>query len=122
AGGDDPAGTTYSSVDQTVPLPATCGSSAPCTITLHYWAYLTTQDDAGDLQYVIVVDLLGGEGNWSFVQTEVTDSGGWVERTVDLSTYAGKTIALRFGVKNDGDGRPTGMVVDDVSLEACGRE
>ncbi len=122
AGGDDPAGTTYSSVDQTVPLPATCGSSAPCTITLHYWAYLTTQDDAGDLQYVIVVDLLGGEGNWSFVQTEVTDSGGWVERTVDLSAYAGKTIALRFGVKNDGDGRPTGMVVDDVSLEACGRE
>ena len=37
----------------------------------------------------------------------------------DLSAFAGQTVRLYFGVVNDGDGAPTGMYVDEVTLVVC---
>jgi hypothetical protein len=46
---------------------------------------------------------------------------GWAQFQLDMSGYAGQTMTLRIGVRNDGRGVPMVMYVDDVSLEACPR-
>ena len=48
------------------------------------------------------------------------DDRAWAEYgSYNLSAYAGQTVKLYFGVVNDGDGAPTGMYVDEVTLVAC---
>ena len=47
------------------------------------------------------------------------DHRAWTEHSIDLSAFAGQTVKLYFGVFNDGDGAPTGMYVDEVTLVAC---
>jgi hypothetical protein len=40
---------------------------------------------------------------------------------VDVSHYAGQTVLLRLGVRNDGQGGAMAVYLDDVSLQACQR-
>jgi hypothetical protein len=45
----------------------------------------------------------------------------WVNQTVDLTSYVGQTIRVKFLVHQDGFGALTGMFVDDVQLTLpCG--
>ena len=45
----------------------------------------------------------------------------WVNQTVDLTSYVGQTIRVRFLVHQDGSGALTGIFVDDVQLTLpCG--
>ncbi|MBX3011657.1 MAG: hypothetical protein KF832_09110 [Caldilineaceae bacterium] len=46
-------------------------------------------------------------------------TGGWKARDYDLTLYAGRTISLRFRVRNDGVGGRTLMYIDNVELEYC---
>ncbi len=72
---------------------------------------------AGDVQYLLVLDLYG---NW--IDTLVwqrLNEGYWKYVAVDLTKYAGSTIKLQWGTYNDGWGGVTSMFVDDVSLVAC---
>ncbi|MCB0061575.1 MAG: hypothetical protein KDE19_05655, partial [Caldilineaceae bacterium] len=46
-------------------------------------------------------------------------SGGWQERSADLSAYRGRTVSLYMNVYNDGSGGRTWMYVDSVSLSSC---
>lgn len=46
-------------------------------------------------------------------------SGGWKARDFDLTLYAGRSISLRFRVRNDGIGGRTLMYIDNVELEYC---
>jgi Immune inhibitor A-like, MAM domain len=54
----------------------------------------------------------------------ISDRLAWVEGrlgafqqvVVDLSSYAGKTVTVRFRIGTDGDGRGLGWYIDDVSL------
>jgi len=41
---------------------------------------------------------------------------GWQQLEFSLDAYRGQRIAVHFEVKNDGDGAPTALYVDDVSL------
>ncbi|MCU0503697.1 MAG: hypothetical protein MUC51_18410, partial [Anaerolineae bacterium] len=43
----------------------------------------------------------------------------WSPLTFDLTPYRGRTIQVRFGVYNDGNGQSTSLYLDDVSLDAC---
>jgi len=45
----------------------------------------------------------------------------WQRHTFDLALYAGQTVVLHLGVRNDGQGGQTGMYVDDVSLVVARR-
>ena len=49
-------------------------------------------------------------------------SNGWVERTIDLSAYAGKTIAVRFEYITDAAVNQSGFALDDIRLMVNGVE
>jgi len=104
-------GSLYSSVAQTVTLPA--GSQA----TLRYWVYPVSENsDDGDLQYVWLVD---GSGTTHFLSMARDNLAAWVSRQLDLSAFAGQTVRLHFSVRNDADDDVAVMYLDEVSLEVC---
>jgi hypothetical protein len=104
--------TTYSSISQTISLPAVC------TATLRYWVYPVYEDlDDGDLQYVWLVD---EDGSKPILLRLREDDREWKQHEVDLSQFAGRTVHLRFSVKNDGDDLVAATYLDDVRVEVCG--
>jgi hypothetical protein len=121
AGSATPTEIAYSSVQQTLNIP-----DDTLTATLHFYYYpqtdettaaqltaaTTTPAGPGDLQYAMLV--WPNQFEWLF--HELLDADRWLSRTLDLSLYAGQTITLQFGVKNDGMNGHTGMYLDDVSL------
>ncbi|PKO23699.1 MAG: hypothetical protein CVU38_02680 [Chloroflexi bacterium HGW-Chloroflexi-1] len=72
---------------------------------------------AGDRQYLLLLDDRGAILT-SLLWTR-SNARTWAERSFDLTPYAGRTIQVRFGVYNDGDGRSTAMYVDDASSTSC---
>lgn len=71
---------------------------------------------AGDLQYILVVR---PDATYRWLLRERANRATWEISTHDLSTYAGQTIAVQFGVYNDNAGGITAMYVDDVTLTVC---
>lgn len=71
---------------------------------------------AQDLQYVLAV-----RPDWSFewLLRGKANASQWQPLEFDLSRYAGRTIAIQFGVYNDPRGGLTSMLVDDVELWVC---
>jgi photosystem II stability/assembly factor-like uncharacterized protein len=70
---------------------------------------------AGDAQYLLLLDPEDG----AIIEDlfwELSNAQGWQFHTFDLSSYAGRTVELCFGVYNDGAGGQAGIYVDDVSL------
>ncbi len=45
-----------------------------------------------------------------------SDGDGWIEESVDLSRFAGRTVKVAFLAKTD-EARPTTFYVDDVELK-----
>ena len=54
---------------------------------------------------------LGGQPGW--VEGRL---GEFQEVVVDLSSFAGKTVTIRFRIGTDTDGKGLGWYIDDVSL------
>ena len=102
----------YSSAEQQIALPA--GRQA----MLRLWFHMTASGGGGDYGYVL---LLPEGGAWRVIRIVREVTGSWTPLEVDLSHYAGQTLTLRFGVRNDGlgDGATAVMYVDGVSVEAC---
>jgi hypothetical protein len=72
---------------------------------------------AGDRQYLLILDSKG-----TILATLLwtrSDAQAWSPLTFDLTAYRGRTIQVRFGVYNDGNGQSTSLYLDDVSLDAC---
>lgn len=123
-GSPTPDSTAYSAVRQEFTIPGDA-----LEVTLHFYYYphseataaeaadltavaATSTPLAGDLQYAIVME----EGKAHYLFQELVDEERWTPRTFDLSEYAGRSIALHFGVANDGKDGHTGMYLDDVIL------
>jgi hypothetical protein len=99
-------------VCQTVTIPA--GG------TLSFWVYEGTNDT---ISYVDQeADLYDTSGNLiKQLYAEAKSTGGWVQKSFDVSAYAGQTVQLYFGVV--GDGYASDYVyeyLDDVSLTGTG--
>jgi serine protease len=93
---------------QTVSIPAACKN-----VTLSFWMRIDSADVSKDAHDTLTVKvdstLLATYSN--------AGRGGYVQKTFNLSAYAGKTVALNFtGVENVG--LPTSFVIDDLSLSA----
>lgn len=87
-----------------------------------------------DFAYVMVSE----DGNkWSIIDSDYClayrdgsslgcafnqSSGGWDNRNVDLSNYAGKTIWLRFEMISDGALSKEGIAIDNIKIPAIGYE
>ncbi|MDQ2866417.1 MAG: protease pro-enzyme activation domain-containing protein [Candidatus Eremiobacteraeota bacterium] len=89
--------------------------------TLSAWLYQLS--DEADTSYAYQeADLLDGNGNVVVnLYTTVNNHAGWVNKTFDLSAYAGGTYYVYFGVHGDGyGGLYTEQFLDDVSLSTGG--
>ena len=102
---------TLSWVEQNISIPP----GAPGAV-LSFWRYSLSGDEGDDYFYVSVKD---EADNWHILAQEYDGQPDWVERLVDLPGFAGQTVALRFGVDNDGTGGVTAVYLDDVTLEIC---
>jgi hypothetical protein len=89
----------------------------PASGILTAWVYQLSNEVNTRYAYQ-EADLLDSNGNVvTRLYKSVNNHAGWVERTYNLSNYAGKSYYLYFGVH--GDGYPyltTQQYVDDVSL------
>jgi subtilisin family serine protease len=119
----------YSDARQRVTIPSDATSAI-----LSYWTYCSTGDPAalsiparplsmrladmaldGDVQYCLILN----QWNWwtDTVMWQRLDDGAWVYHEMDVTDFAGQTIAFQFGVFNNGVDGLTSMFVDDVSLK-----
>jgi len=108
---EEPGNDAYSSVAQTVALPA--GSEA----TLQLWVYpVGEENDPDDWHYVSLRD---EAGDYHALDHWQSDARAWEQRQYDLSAYLGQTVTLYVGTRNDGDDDTAALYVDDVALEVC---
>ena len=119
----------FSSVQQIVTIPALL-SSLPMGGTeggtrLSFW-YLALRPgsgqaqagDSGDYGYIVLQD---ANRVWHILSMIRQPPPGWQRVELDVSPYAGQTVLLRLGVRNDGWGGAMAIYLDDVSLRACQR-
>jgi hypothetical protein len=101
----------YSSIVQPVTIPADARRA-----TLTYWVYPLSDDVfPRDIQMVLI--LSERFRTIAFVDRTLSDAQQWVQRSYDMTPFAGRTVYVYFGVYNGGrTGRTSAMYVDDVSL------
>ena len=99
---------TTETLSQDVTIPA------GCTVTLTYWLRITTTETTHPFDFFRVQVTSGGT---TTVQTFDDSNAGatYVQRTVDLSAYAGQTVTLTFLSDEDGS-LQTSFWLDDVAL------
>jgi hypothetical protein len=113
---EDAAGNlfSFSSVEQAVTIP---GDASTARLSFWYQALRSGSGDAGkDYGYVLARDAGGG---WRMLSVIRQAQADWMRLELDLRPFAGQTIVLRFGVRNDGQGAAMAVYLDDVSLEVC---
>jgi hypothetical protein len=104
--------------------------SGPITLSFQTW-----YDIERDYDYVYLLASRDGT-TWEILQTpsgtdrnptrssygwgytSSTRGGEWIEEQVDLSEYAGSEMLLRFEYVTDAGLNETGMLIDDVAIEA----
>lgn len=101
----------YSSAQQVVEIPR---EATWATLSFHYYPYMSEADQ--DKIYFCVLRVEDDER----LQTQVWQdwASGWQVRSFDLLAYAGRSVKIHFGVKNDGQGQPAAVYLDDVELWA----
>jgi len=116
-------GGTYSALIGTTAKPEVNGTAGVCQTvtvpaggTLTFWVYEGTNDT---ISYVDQeADVLNTSGTQlTQLYKEAKSTSGWVQKSFSLSSYAGQTVQLYFGVK--GNGYASDYVyeyLDDVSL------
>jgi len=90
------------------------------TITLRAWWYLATAETAGAFDH-LTVSLLRPDGTWLAHLLTVNNTapvGLWDELVIDLSSYAGQAVLLRFTGRTD-ENNISDFYLDDISIVAC---
>jgi uncharacterized repeat protein (TIGR01451 family) len=82
--------------------------------TLTYWIYLASQEStcSGDIGKVMV----NGSNLESFYLCTSTNTGGWVQHSFDLSTFAGMNVTIEFYASLNGANN-SNFFLDDVAIE-----
>jgi len=94
--------------------------TVPAAATLTFWVYEGTTDS---IEYVDQeADILSTSGTQlTQLYAEANTTNGWVEKSFSLSSYAGETVQLYFGVKGNGYSKDyVYEYLDDVSLTGSG--
>lgn len=71
-----------------------------------------------DLQQADLFDATTEQLLGSLVNSQ-DDSRRWLAREYDLTLFAGRSVSLRFRVRNDGSAGRTLMYIDNVEMEYC---
>ncbi|PLS06994.1 immune inhibitor A domain-containing protein [Neobacillus cucumis] len=93
------------------------------------FTYNTNYEVEFDYDYVYVNAIVDGKtveldtlGDTNVADGLDTTQGKWVEKTYDLSQFAGKKIKLSFEYVTDGGYAPAGFAMDDLKLTVDGNE
>jgi hypothetical protein len=90
--------------------------TVPANGTLTFWVYEGTTDTISYVDQEADVENTSGTVLTQLYK-EAATTNGWEEKSFSLSTYAGQTIVLYFGVKGNGYSKDyVYMYLDDVSL------
>ncbi|MED7947383.1 M4 family metallopeptidase [Streptomyces sp. BE303] len=98
-------------LSQTVTIPAGCRA------TLGYWLHIDSAETTGSVPYdrlTVTVD-----GTELVMYSNLDRAAGYTRRTLDLSSYAGQSVTVRFNGSEDGIYQ-TSFVLDDLSVEIGG--
>jgi hypothetical protein len=97
-------------LSQPVPIPATATS-----LFLTYWYWIASED------------LCGYDQGWfeindaklkSYALCSGSNTGGWVKQTVNVGSYAGQTVTIKFHVDTDGSYN-SNFFLDDVAFQTA---
>ncbi|WP_433893652.1 putative Ig domain-containing protein [Streptomyces sp. CA-111067] len=104
----DGYGTTHTdTLSQSVTIPASCTSA-----TLSYYLYISSQETSSTAYDKLAVQA----GSTTVASYSNANKGtGYVQRTVNLSSYAGQTVTLKFTGTEDST-LATSFLIDDTAL------
>jgi hypothetical protein len=111
----DGHGTTRTdTLSQSVAIPTGCTS-----YRLSFWLHIDTAETSTTTAYdTLAVQVLSGSGavlGTLATYSNLNHATGYVQRTVDLSSYAGQTVTLRFSGSEDYT-MQTSFVIDDTAV------
>jgi subtilisin family serine protease len=96
-------------ISQSVTIPAACTSA-----TLRYWVRITTAENDGQVWDRLTVTM----GSTTVASATNLDANtAYAEKVVDVSSFRGQTVTLRFNGVED-QSLQTSWVVDDVTINA----
>lgn len=99
-------------LSQSVTVPSGCS-----TATLSYWLHVDTAETTTSTAYDRLTVQLGGSTLATY--SNLDKNTGYVQKTVDVSSYAGQTVSLSFTGTEDSSLR-TSFVLDDIALDTSG--
>ncbi|MBB5868767.1 hypothetical protein F4553_002146 [Allocatelliglobosispora scoriae] len=94
-------------LSQSVTIPA------GCTATLTYWLHIDTAETTSSIAYDKLVVALGSTTVASY--SNLNKNTGYLQRTVNVSSFAGSTVTLKFTGTEDSS-LQTSFVLDDLAL------
>ncbi len=83
------------------------------TPVLSFWHKYSLEENA-DWGYVQITTDTGS--TWTTLLSVTGTGGDWNEERIDLSTYAGENIGLRFRIVTNGSTTSDGWYIDDISV------
>lgn len=91
----------------------------PTSGTLTFWEYASSNESSTTYSYQEAALLDSTGAVVAELYQAIDNTGGWVQRSVNVSAYAGQSLWLYFGVHGDGYASDyTTLYVDDVSLSS----
>ncbi|MFI2641897.1 M1 family aminopeptidase [Streptomyces sp. NPDC018610] len=109
---DGTGGTRTDTLTQSVTIPSGCS-----TATLSYWLHIDTAETTSSTAYDKLTVKLGGSTLATY--SNLNKNTGYVQKTVDVSSFAGQTVNLSFTGAEDSS-LQTSFVLDDVALDTSG--
>jgi hypothetical protein len=88
--------------------------------------YLLASQDGGESWQILstpsgsLEDLSGSGFGWSYTGQSHGEQNGWVQEQVDLSSFAGEEVLLRFEYVTDSAVNGNGFALDDISIPEIG--
>ena len=88
-------------------------------VTLRLWWYMLTVETTHPRDTLDVsVKFSGGQEVGVLHITDGDTPSAWQQAVIDLSSYAGQSVRIKFRATTDAN-RPTTFYVDDVSVQTC---
>ncbi|MGB0384354.1 MAG: glycine betaine ABC transporter substrate-binding protein [Ardenticatenaceae bacterium] len=86
-----------------------------------FYSYYPISKDLGDedIQAGLIYNSDISVVRWVSLWEKSNNKQTWLSQEHDISALIGEDVVLYFYVDNDGDGQPSSMYLDDVSVQVC---
>ncbi|MER6571317.1 M1 family aminopeptidase [Streptomyces sp. NPDC001093] len=109
----DGVGSTHTdTLSQSVTIPSGCDAA-----TLTFWLHIDTDETTSSVAYDKLTARIGSTTLATY--SNLDENTGYVQKSVDVSAYAGQTVTLSFTGTEDSSLR-TSFVLDDIALDTSG--